>query len=297
MRAAGAARAAARASSCAASIAADVPRRAGRRSGPAAPGARQPGRQRASSSPSAAKCVVTRRGRVASRSRRGAASSCTSPCATPASASRPTSGDHLRRLRAGRRLDRRAATAAPASAWRSAAPGRDDGRTDLGREHAGRAAARSTSPRALGVGRRPRTRRPPRRGRGRRRAGTGRAPGRCASCWPRTTPSTSSWRVRLLEKHGPPVMVAGNGREAVAAWRREPFDLVLMDVQMPEMDGCEATAAIRAAEAATGRRTAHRRHDGARHGGRSRSAAWRPAWTPTSPSRFSSPRYSTQLRR
>ncbi len=60
--------------------------------------------------------------------------------------------------------------------------------------------------------------------------------------------------VRLLERIGHGVVVAADGREAVAAWEREPFDLVLMDVQMPEMDGIQATAAIRAAESGSGRR-------------------------------------------
>jgi signal transduction histidine kinase/CheY-like chemotaxis protein/ligand-binding sensor domain-containing protein len=59
--------------------------------------------------------------------------------------------------------------------------------------------------------------------------------------------------VRLLEKRAHRVTVAATGREAVAAVERERFDLVLMDVQMPEMDGYEATAAIRQAEAGTGR--------------------------------------------
>ena len=51
--------------------------------------------------------------------------------------------------------------------------------------------------------------------------------------------------VRLLEKHGCTVVLAKNGVEAIAAIRREPFDAVLMDVQMPVMDGFEATAEIR----------------------------------------------------
>jgi signal transduction histidine kinase/DNA-binding response OmpR family regulator len=62
--------------------------------------------------------------------------------------------------------------------------------------------------------------------------------------------------VVMLEKRGHTVAVARNGREAVAALGTRGgrlFDLVLMDVQMPEMDGFEATALIREQEAGTGR--------------------------------------------
>ena len=58
--------------------------------------------------------------------------------------------------------------------------------------------------------------------------------------------------VRLLEKRGHQVAVVGNGREAVEALKREAFDLVFMDVQMPEMDGFEAAAAIREDEKRNG---------------------------------------------
>jgi CheY-like chemotaxis protein len=57
---------------------------------------------------------------------------------------------------------------------------------------------------------------------------------------------------RLLEQHGHSVVLAGNGREALGRLEKEPFDLVLMDVQMPEVDGLEATVAIRKKEKTTG---------------------------------------------
>ena len=57
---------------------------------------------------------------------------------------------------------------------------------------------------------------------------------------------------RMLEKRGHRVVLAGNGREALEELAKASFDLVLMDVQMPEMDGFQATAAIREKEKTTG---------------------------------------------
>jgi CheY-like chemotaxis protein len=60
---------------------------------------------------------------------------------------------------------------------------------------------------------------------------------------------------RLLEKRGHRVTVTNNGSQAVRTLEKQPFDLVLMDMQMPEMDGLEATAAIREKERFSGLHT------------------------------------------
>ena len=62
--------------------------------------------------------------------------------------------------------------------------------------------------------------------------------------------------VHMLKKGGGCADVAANGREAVEALEGRRYDLVLMDCQMPEMDGFAATAAIRAAEHAGDARVA-----------------------------------------
>jgi two-component system sensor histidine kinase/response regulator len=56
----------------------------------------------------------------------------------------------------------------------------------------------------------------------------------------------------MLEKLGHSVVIANDGLEAKDVWQKEKFDLILMDVLMPRMDGYESTMAIRRAEQETG---------------------------------------------
>jgi two-component system, sensor histidine kinase and response regulator len=68
-------------------------------------------------------------------------------------------------------------------------------------------------------------------------------------------PTNQKLVVALLRGHGHRVVTVADGRQAAAKAAESSFDLILMDVQMPEMDGFEATAAIREQERARGRQT------------------------------------------
>lgn len=66
------------------------------------------------------------------------------------------------------------------------------------------------------------------------------------------TPFNQKYITRLLDRWGHQATLAENGREAVEALANKKFDLILMDVQMPEMDGFDATVRIRQSEKQTG---------------------------------------------
>jgi signal transduction histidine kinase/ligand-binding sensor domain-containing protein/CheY-like chemotaxis protein len=86
-------------------------------------------------------------------------------------------------------------------------------------------------------------------------AATGPGPNRLRILVAEDNPVNQELVVTLLRKRGHDPLVVGTGQQAVEAVTRESFDVILMDVQMPELDGFQATDAIRALERTTGRRT------------------------------------------
>jgi CheY-like chemotaxis protein len=90
--------------------------------------------------------------------------------------------------------------------------------------------------------------------------------------------------LRLLERRGHMVKIVGDGSQAVEAVERDSFDVVLMDVQMPGMDGFQATAMIREREKETGGHIPIIAMTALPCVGTA-NAAWRQAWTVISPNR------------
>jgi len=80
-------------------------------------------------------------------------------------------------------------------------------------------------------------------------------PGRCRILLAEDNPLNQKLVIQILEREGAQVKVVPNGKEAVQAALEEEFDCILMDVQMPEMDGLRATSEIRKHEELSGRRT------------------------------------------
>ena len=157
----------------------------------------------------------------------------------------------VRPVRAGRRDDHAPLRRHRARPGDLARAGRADGRADRGVQR-GRCRQRR-SPSCCRC-RRPKA--PSSSGPRRRRSRRASRP-RCRCSWPRTTRSTGSSRREMLRKRGVPVEIAVDGREAVAKVLAGSYAAVLMDCQMPELDGFEATRELRAP-----RRDAadHRRH-------------------------------------
>ncbi len=65
-------------------------------------------------------------------------------------------------------------------------------------------------------------------------------------------PVNQQLALELLQMRGHNVRIAENGKEVLSALEREPFDVILMDLQMPVMDGFQTTAAVRERERKTG---------------------------------------------
>ena len=119
-------------------------------------------------------------------------------------------------------------------------------------------------------------------------------------------PANQKLATYILQDRGHLVEIAGDGQEAVYLTEQNRYDVILMDVQMPGMNGLEATAAIRKCEAEKGTGPICVKHPPGRSGKLDQSAfprrmpiiamtahamrgtaiaAWRPAWMATSPSR------------